>query len=98
MNKTFDLTENETLASLALVKPCLAAMGGKRPADLEDDEYTWVDITVLTDAGWNRHEAAGTFGALMEKSIVSEYDKNEWVLTTAAWVWLDTIWDKAAAA
>lgn len=93
MTATFDLTTNELKAALVLVKSCLDGMGGSRPADLGNDEYTWVSAKDLMDAGWNKNEAAGTFGALMEKGLVSEYDRNEWALTTEAWKWLDTVWD-----
>lgn len=90
---TFNLTENETRAALVLVKSCLDGMGGKRPSDLEYDEYTWVSAKELMEAGWNKNEAAGTFGALMEKGMVVEHDRNEWALTTEGWRFLDTIWD-----
>lgn len=90
---TFDLTQNELKAALVLVKSCLDGMGGKRPADLEHDEYTWVSAKDLMAAGWNKNEAAGTFGALMEKGLVVECDRNEWCLTTQAWQYLDTVWD-----
>lgn len=93
MTTTFDLTPNELKAALVLVKSCLDGMGGKRPADLEHDEYTWVSAKDLMAAGWNKNGAAGTFGALMEKGLVSEYDRNEWCLTTSAWQYLDTVWD-----
>lgn len=92
---TFNLTQNEFRAALTLVASCLHNMGGKRPADLGQDEFTWVGADDLMRKGWNRHEAAGTFGALMEKGLVSEYDRNEWVLTTRAWQWLETVWDES---
>lgn len=92
-----DLTPNELAAAIVLVKSCLDGMGGSRPADLASDEYTWVDAKVLMKAGWNKNEASGTFGALMEKGFISEYDKNEWAITTEAWKFLDTIWDAQTA-
>ena len=94
MTKTFQLTENELKAAMVLVKSCLSGMGGKRPADLEHDEYTWVDANDLIKAGWSKHEAAGTWGALLEKGIVEVYSRTEWVLATDAWRWLDTVWDE----
>jgi hypothetical protein len=34
-------------------------MGGDRPADLEHDEYTWVDLGDLVNrGGYSQHEAA----------------------------------------
>lgn len=87
------LTANELKAAMVLVTKCLGGMGGSRPADLGGDEYTWVDAKMLMAHGWNKNEAAGTFGALMEKGWVSEYDKKEWVLETEAWQHLDTLWD-----
>ena len=96
---TFDLTQNELAAALVLVNSCLDGMGGKRPSDLEHDEYTWVDAKdLMATKKWNKNEAAGTFGALMAKGLVMEYDRNEWCLTTDAWRWLDTVWDAHRAA
>lgn len=94
----FNLTTNETDAALALVADCLSQMGGNRPMDLENDPFTWTYPDVLIDAGWNRHEAAGTWSALLNKSVVCSHGVNEgieeWTLTDQAWRWLDTIWDK----
>jgi hypothetical protein len=93
MTTTYNLTQNELRAALVLVSSCLDGMGGKRPSDLEHDEYTWVSAKDLMAKGWNKNEATGTFGALEAKGMVSEYDRNEWVLSTSAWKWLDTVWD-----
>lgn len=95
MTLNTNLTENETRAALILVKECLLGMGGKRPSDLAHDEYTWVDAKSLMSHGYSRYEAAGTFGALMDKGFVYQEDKTTWVLSTAAWQYLDTIFDKA---
>ena len=65
-----NLTVNETRAYVALVKECLAGMGGKRPIDLIDDMYTWCDAGVLVEHGWSYHEAAGTYGALCVKGLI----------------------------
>jgi hypothetical protein len=92
-NTTFDLTANEMTAALILVRSCLKGMGGKRPGDLADDPFTWVAADDLVAAGFSRFEAAGTFSALAAKDVISEYDRNEWVLNDAAWLWLDTVWD-----
>ena len=89
-----NLTPNELRAALILVRVCFKGMGGNRPGDLADDPFTWVDAKDLIEAGYNRHEAAGTFGALMEKGFVMENDKNSWIMTDAAWQYLDTIWDE----
>ena len=103
--KTFDLTPNELKAALVLVKECLDGMGGKRPGDLEHDEYTWIAPEDLIKAGWGNEAAAGTWGALEAKGIIQEYaaaqkarpgrkaKPAEYILTTAAWRWLDTVWD-----
>jgi hypothetical protein len=94
--KTYDLTENELLAALALVKSCLAGMGGKRPSDLERDPYTWVEASDLVTAGWITPAANGTFGALLAKGVIGgEYNPHqcETYLEDDAWRWLDTIWD-----
>lgn len=90
---TFNLTENETRAALILVKSCLAGMGGHRPIDLDDDPYTWVAPDDLISAGYSKNEAAGTWGALLEKRVIWENDTNEWVLGEEAYRYLDTIWD-----
>jgi hypothetical protein len=99
VEKTFDLTTNETCAVLELLKCCLDNMGGKRPADLEHDELTWVEPSDLQDAGWSKHEAAGTFSSLIEKKVIAyngkkpDSKKNEYYITTSAWRWADTIWE-----
>jgi hypothetical protein len=90
---TFDLTANELAASLILVGECLNGMGGSRPADLEHDEYTWCDIDVLVKSGWSKEAAAGTFSSLDEKGVISEADTDQIAMTTAAWRYLDIIWD-----
>ena len=101
MTKTFDLTPNELAAALVLVRDCLDAMGGSRPADLENDELTWTSASVLMAAGWSAAEANGTFGALMAKGMIDDMGvniingkkKQEWALSTAGWRHLDTVWD-----
>lgn len=89
----FDLNQHELNCALILVTECLAGMGGDRPSDLESDEYTWIDVKMLTAHGYTMAQARGYFSALMAKGVISEYDKNEPVLETAAWRWLDTKWD-----
>ena len=86
------LTANETKAALALVTNCLGIIGRERPADLEYDRHTWAYPEVLLKAGWSRHEAAGTWSALVEKSVVQRYD-DDYVLADWAWRYLDTIWE-----
>lgn len=96
--KTFDLTENELRAAMVLVADCLNDMGGKRPSDLEYDEYTWQWAWTLQQAGWSRFEAAGTYGSLVEKGFIQldvgdqRGSPNDCV-TTEGWMWLDTVWD-----
>ena len=91
--RTFNLTEKELKAAKILVQSCLDNMGGERPADLEQDEFTWVDLTDLTNSGLSRFEAAGLMSSLNEKGFIEEYNKKEWVVATEAWRWLDTVWD-----
>lgn len=93
---TFNLTANETRAALILVKSCLKGMGGSRPLDLDNDPYTWVDPQDLIDAGYSRHEAAGTWGALVDKGVIYEYDRNEYAMADDGYRFLDTIWDDMA--
>lgn len=45
--RTFDLTPKELDAARKLVQHCLDGMGGKRPADLGNDEFTWVGLDAL---------------------------------------------------
>ena len=93
MTKTFDLTANETRAALILVDTCLEGMGGSRPSDLDDDPYTWVAPADLIENGYSKAEAAGTWGALLEKKMIEEVDTNEWCVTEAGYRFIDTIWD-----
>lgn len=88
-----NLTANELAAALVLVKSCLSGMGGKRPSDLDNDPYTWVDAKDLMKAGWSAPEAAGTFGSLIEKGFIDAISSTEWAMRTEAYQFLDTIWD-----
>ena len=81
IQREYQLTENELRAAFVLVGWCLENMGGKRPADLGDDPFTWAYPDTLVEAGWSNQAAAGTWGALLDKGIV-------------VWQWLDTIWDE----
>ena len=71
---TFNLTEKEFKAARIFVETCLDGMGGKRPSDLEYDEYTWIDANDLISNGHTRHEAAGLMSSLSEKGFIAEYD------------------------
>lgn len=86
-----DLTDNEFKAAVALLKSCLWNMGGERPADLLVDECIWIEASDLVDAGWSKHEAAGTYGALADKIIVC-LDEDGDTLSWSFWTWCDTIW------
>lgn len=92
MTKTFDLTANELKAAVVLVAECLNGMGGDRPSDLDNDPYTWCDAKTLIDAGWSKEAAAGTYGSLAEKGFI-DLDKEGDCVTTAAYQFIDTIWD-----
>ena len=76
MAKTFNLTAKEHAAAIHLVQSCLDGMGGKRPSDLADDEFTWINIGDLVVKGYSQHAAAGLFSSLSAKGFISEYDKN----------------------
>ena len=94
----FTFTVKEAEAARILVQSCLSAMGGKRPADLEYDEFTWIDIKDLMAKGKSRHEAAGLFSALADKGFIGEYNPGEWIVNTEGWKFMDTIWDQEVAA
>lgn len=93
--RTFDLTDKEFKAAKLLVADCLSGMGGTRPADLADDEYTWTAAEVLLEAGYSRHEAAGLFSSLAEKGFIFEYEPKSWCVATQGWQWMDTVWEDA---
>ena len=89
--QSFTLTANEYAAARALVASCLENMGGNRPSDLDNDPFTWIDAGDLIKAGWTRHEAAGTIGALIEKGFV--YDTGEGLaVSTKGYQWIDSQW------
>lgn len=85
-----DLTVNEKAAALVLLQECLNGMGGKEPADLEYDEYTWCSADTLVANGWTNAEAAGTYGALVKKGIVAQHSGEDDVL--AGWREIATLW------
>lgn len=104
MSKTFDLTELETKAAIALVQACLDGMGGGRPSDLEYDEFTWVDTNDLTEGmDVTKHQAAGLFSSLHDKGFIfkngDQFDtfgnrQASWAVATKGWKYIDTIWDQ----
>lgn len=95
MTKTFDLTQNELSAAVAIIKDCLDGMGGNRPIDLDGDPYTWCDAQTLRNNGWTRHQAAGTYGALADKGFIILDTEGDFV-STEGYRWIDTIWDTLA--
>jgi hypothetical protein len=94
MTKTIldTLTEGELKAARILVAECLRGMGGKRPADLESDPFTWTLPQILIDAGYSRHEAAGFWSSLLAKGAIEEYDRNEWIVADETWRAFEAIW------
>jgi hypothetical protein len=88
---TKTLTPNEQAAALVLLQECLNGMGGKEPADLEGDEYTWCAADTLVAAGWTKAEAAGTYGALIAKGIVTQC-KGEPCDVLDGWRDVATLW------
>ncbi len=89
----FNLTKKEFKAAEIFVQSCLDAMGGERPSDLEQDEYTWISLGDLTAKGYSRHEAAGLMSSLADKGFISEHEPHQWVVETRAWQWIDQYWD-----
>lgn len=88
-----NLTEGELKVAMILVKSCLNGMGGQRPADLAHDEYTWINLQDVIDGGYTRAEARGYWSALTKKNFIDDMGDNEWALATAAWKFLDTVWE-----
>ena len=64
------LTENQEAAMTALIKSCLHNMCGKTLEDLQEDPYTWVDVSDLVKSGWEQERAEGTFGSLINKGLI----------------------------
>ena len=95
----FDFTENEKLAALQLVSYVLTE---ERPIDMlcESEPLLWVDASILTDAGWSKHEAAGTWGSLDKKgAIYIDTDGNDdgcWedYVTEDLLLWAEKNWDE----
>ena len=95
-----NLTEGELKALRVLIAECLECMGGKRPADLENDPWTWCYADTLIEKGYSRHEAAGYFSSLSEKGVIEHYETRrekgkrveEYVLNNDAWRAFDAIW------
>lgn len=91
MATTFTLTDNELRAARILLQDCLDNMGGERPADLANDPFTWCEARTLVNAGFSRHEAAGTYGALIEKGFVVDEGRDSYIADDG-WRFMDTIW------
>jgi len=83
----YNFTENEARAVKTLYLSCLGGMGGSTFAHLEGDPFTWVNASDLMKAGWTRHAAIGTFGALITKGAVEQYSPTEWCLDLTAAKW-----------
>lgn len=94
----FNLTENETKVLIILTQSCLDGMGGKRPSDLEHDEYTWIEPSNLICHGYTPKQCSGFWSSLIQKGVIEDWDDGEWVLATAAWRYADTIWDEMVGA
>ena len=91
MATTFTFTDNELRAARILLQDCLDNMGGKRPADLANDPFTWCEALTLVKAGFSRHEAAGTYGALIEKGFIVDEGRDSHIADDG-WRFMDTIW------
>lgn len=90
--KAYSLTDKEFTAARAFVASCLNGMGGERPSDLANDEYTWIDLKDLLEAGFSRHEAAGLMSSLSEKGFIDECEPGQWIVATDGWQWMDSKW------
>jgi hypothetical protein len=91
------LTINEQAAALTLLAECLNGMCGKVPEDLEADEYTWCDADMLIQNGWSKEAAAGTYGALIAKGVVTQM-KGEPCDVLDGWREVATLWGLWVAA
>lgn len=96
---TFDLTEKELKAAKILTLEALAGMGGERPKDFEDDEYTWVEVDLLVAHGYSLPEAKGYFSSLTKKGFIDQDVDGDGgdCLSRAGWLWMDTQWDALTA-
>ena len=98
----FDFTENEKLAALNLVSCVLTE---ERPIDMlcESEPLLWVDASILTDAGWSKHEAAVTWGSLDKKGAIyietDGRDDGSWedLLSEDLLLWAEKNWDNFVA-
>lgn len=93
---TFNLTEKELKVAKILTDEALAGMGGDRPMDFDDDEYTWVDVDMLVAHDYTLPEAKGYFSSLIKKGFIDQDVDGEGgdCLSWNGWHWMDTQWDR----
>ena len=96
----YDFTENEKLAALHIVAECMWASCVDRPVDCIDEGSSLTNVLVLMDAGWSKHEAAGTYGALVKKNVIC-MDKEstndcwaDYVFSEDVFRWAEKHWDE----
>ena len=87
-----NLTDGELKVARILVQECLNGMGGKRPADLDGDRFTWAWADTLIENGYSRHEAAGYWSSLEKKGVISHWEGKDYVVNDEVWQAFDPIW------
>lgn len=90
-------TAKETTALLAIAKNGCEQMGGRKPEDLHDDNFSWFraeDIVRITDL--SAPQVSGLMAALEEKGMIVPDDPNpEWYLTSEGITAAQVEWEKA---
>jgi len=75
------LTVKEKVALKAIVHFALENMGGKKPADLFVDNYSFFDQSDLAErTTYTAHEIAGLISSLEGKDVIV-HEENDWALT-----------------
>jgi DNA-binding MarR family transcriptional regulator len=73
---TVALTDKEHVALMAIAQNGLDGMGGKEPADLLGDNYSWFDNDDLVKlTGMTKHQCSGLMSALEQKGLAANSEE-----------------------